>query len=77
LSSKKETPGSSELRDADETVWFFEEFPVARRTQPVAEAAKGGAGTGDLTVGEEPPAARGPTRFSGSGLIQKVEVLHA
>lgn len=50
---------------------------MARRTQPVAEAAKGVAGTGDLAVGEVPPAARRPTRFSESGRIQEVEVLHA
>jgi len=50
---------------------------MARRTQPVSEAAKVVAGMGDLAVGEEPSAARRPTRFSGSGLIRKVDVLYA
>lgn len=50
---------------------------MARRTQPVSEAAKAVAGTGDLAVGDEPPAARRLPRFSGSDLIRKVDVLHA
>jgi hypothetical protein len=51
-------------------VWFFEGFQIDRRTHPICKAAKGVAGTGDLAVGEEPPAARRSTRFSGSGLIR-------